>query len=83
MKGRGCMNRLKELRQDSNLKQRVIADRLGITQRKYSYIETGRSAISVETLCKLSEYYQVNMEYILGITDTKKLFPKSTFSKEL
>ena len=32
-------NRMKELREDSDLTQQQVADMLGITQRKYSYIE--------------------------------------------
>lgn len=34
-------NRLKDLREDHDLTQQMVADQIGITQRKYSYIETG------------------------------------------
>lgn len=63
--------RIKELREDNDLTQQQIADKLGITQRKYSYIETGTQQLTDELLVKLSKVYNVTTDYILRLTDKK------------
>lgn len=62
-------NRIKDLREDHDLTQQEIAEQIGITQRKYSYIETGTQPLTDELLVKLSRYYQVSIDYILMETD--------------
>ena len=59
--------RLKDLREDNDLKQKEIAAFLGIDQRVYSNYETGKREIPVHLLLKLAEYYHT--DYILGLTD--------------
>ena len=61
--------RLKDLREDNDLKQKEIAAFLGIDQRVYSNYETGKREIPVHLLLKLAEYYQTSTDYILGLTD--------------
>jgi transcriptional regulator with XRE-family HTH domain len=61
--------RIKELREDNDLTQQQIADKLEITQRKYSYIETGTQQLTDEILVKLSKAYDVSTDYILRLTD--------------
>ena len=61
--------RIKELREDNDLTQQQIADKLGITQRKYSYLETGTQQLTDEILVKLSNVYNVTTDYILRLTD--------------
>ncbi len=61
--------RIKELREDNDLTQQQIADKLGITQRKYSYLETGTQQLTDEILVKLSRVYGVTTDYILRLTD--------------
>ena len=61
--------RLKDLREDHELKQKEIAAFLGIDQRVYSNYETGRREIPVHLLLKLAEYYHTSTDYILGLTD--------------
>ncbi len=62
-------NRVKDLREDHDLKQKEIAAHIGITQRKYSYIETGTQPLTDEILVKLADYYKVSVDYILCRTD--------------
>ena len=69
MKGEGGMYRIKELREDHDLSQAVVARVLKTTQQQYSKIETGRSDISGEKLKLLAEYYQLSADYILGLPD--------------
>lgn len=59
------IERLKDLRQDKDLFQKDIAKYLSITERKYSYIETGQSDIEPEILIELAEFYHTSVDYIL------------------
>lgn len=61
--------RLKDLREDHDLKQSQIAEILGIQQTVYSRYERGFQNIPLEHLIKLSETYNVSTDYILGLTD--------------
>jgi len=65
-------NRIRDLREDSDLTQQQIADAIGITQRKYSYIETGTQPLTDELLVKLANYYQVSIDYLLRQTNNPK-----------
>ena len=57
-------NRIKDLRDDSDLTQQQIADAIGITQRKYSYIETGTQPLTDELLVKLANYSQLKLLWV-------------------
>lgn len=69
-------DRIKDLREDNDLKQRQVARIIGITQRKYSYIERGIQEPSKEILLALSELYNTSVDYILGNTYVKEAYPK-------
>ena len=62
-------NRIKDLREDRDLTQTQVAKAIGITQRKYSYIETGTQQLTDEILVKLSKFYGVSTDYILKLSD--------------
>lgn len=64
-------NRIRNLREDHDLSQQQVADALGITQRKYSYLETGTQLWTAELLVKLSHFYEVSIDYLLMQTDCK------------
>ncbi|MBR5614919.1 MAG: helix-turn-helix transcriptional regulator [Clostridia bacterium] len=64
--------RLKDLREDHDLKQSEIAEFLGIQQTVYSRYERGFQNLPLEHLIKLSERYNVSTDYILGLTDNPK-----------
>lgn len=70
------MYRFKDLRIDNDLTQNQIAKMLNISQRKYSYIETGISDISPDILIDLAKIYNVSIDYILGITNIAKPYPR-------
>lgn len=61
------MNRLKALREAKGLKQKQIADILNINQGNYSRYEKGTLTPTTETLIALSDYYNVSIDYILGL----------------
>lgn len=62
-------NRIKDLREDNDYTQQQIADKIGITQRKYSYLETGTQPLTDELLVSISKLYNVSIDYILKQTD--------------
>ncbi len=71
------MNRLKELRKENNILQKDIAKYLNIKQNSYSQYENNMRDLPTAIIKKISNYYKVNIDYILYLTDIKKLYPKS------
>lgn len=70
-------NRVKDLREDRDIKQKEIAAYLGIAQNTYSNYENGVRDFPLSLLIKLSRYYNVNLEYLLGLTDYSEPLPTS------
>lgn len=58
---------LKELRENKNLTQNNIAEKLKITQQQYCLYETGKRELPVTCLVKLAEFYNTTTDNILGI----------------
>lgn len=69
-------NRLKDLREDADLTQTQIASLLNISQVAYSYYEIGKRSIPLELLCKLADYYNTSIDYILYRTNISKPYQK-------
>lgn len=65
-------SRIRDLREDNDLTQQQVADAIGITQRKYSYIETETQPLTAEILIKLADFYETNIDYILLRTEYKE-----------
>ena len=63
------MNRIRSLREDRDLSQATIAKIIKTTQQQYSKIENGHSDINGERLKLLAAFYNVSVDYILGLTD--------------
>lgn len=70
------LKRLKELREDSDIKQLAIADLLNITGQQYSLYETGKRAIPATYLKILANFYHTSSDYILELTDEIKPYKK-------
>lgn len=70
------MNRLKDLREDNDLYQKDIAKILNISQTGYSKYETETNDIPTSILIKLALYYETSIDYILGLTNEKKVLYK-------
>ena len=68
--------RIKDLRTDNDLTQEEIAEAIGITQRKYSYLETGKQQWPDELLARLAEFYHTSVDYLLGLTDEPRPYPR-------
>ncbi|MBO5065762.1 MAG: helix-turn-helix transcriptional regulator [Clostridia bacterium] len=67
-------NRIREMREDSDLLQKDLADYLCCTQVCYSRYELGMRDIPTEILIKLAKYYDISIDYLLGITDEKRSY---------
>lgn len=70
------MLRLKDLREDNEIKQIDIAKQLNISQTNYSKYEFGKINIPNNILIKLAEFYNTSIDYLLGITDVEKPYPR-------
>lgn len=57
---------IRDLREDRDLKQKTIADYLGVSQQSYSNYENGHREIPIWALIKLAQYYEVSIDYLLG-----------------
>jgi len=76
------MNRLREIREDRNLKQSEISKILNVSQVAYSYYEIGKRQIPIDILKQLAKIYNTSVDYLLYLTDEKKPYPKSIMQKK-
>ena len=67
------LKRLKDLREDNDYTQKYIAKILKMDQRQYSRYELGKYEIPIECLIQLSKLYNVSIDYIVGLSDEKKI----------
>ena len=64
--------RIRDLREDRDLKQRQLAEYLNCSQQVYSNYELGQRDIPTDVLINLSNLYNVSVDYILGLTNNPK-----------
>ena len=69
-------NRLRDLREDRDLKQAALANYLQIHQITYSDYELGKLNVPINVLHALADYYDTSIDYLLGRTSEKKPYPK-------
>ena len=67
--------RIRELREDKDLNQTQVAKVLSMSQTGYSKYETGENDVPTAVLISLSKFYNVSIDYILGLTDQKERYP--------
>ena len=68
--------RIRALREDNDYTQAYIASLLNVGQRTYADYELGKTRIPVDSLIKLAEFYNVDMNYISGISNSKLPYPQ-------
>lgn len=66
-------HRIRDLREDHDLTQREVAEKLNCSQQVYSNYELGQRDIPTDILIKLSSIYNVSADYILEISDNPKI----------
>ena len=62
------MNRIRDLREDRDLRQSDLAKATGIDQRTISNYETGKTAPDAYALIKLADFFDVSIDYLVGRT---------------
>lgn len=67
---------IRNIREDRDLKQKDLAKVLNVSQNTYSQYETGVISLTAEVLIKLSDYYDVSIDYLLDRTDNPKICKK-------
>ena len=65
--------RIQDLRTDADMSQKQLSEILHISQRSYSHYETGSRNIPVEMLIRLTNYYDISVDYLIGRTDKKEM----------
>ncbi len=61
--------RLKNIRKESNLTQKQVYEKLGISANGYASYEQGRTEPSISTLIALCKLFDVSADYLLGLED--------------
>ena len=64
---------LRAIREDRDLKQKDIAQYLNVSQNTYSQYETGVISLTAEILIKLSNYYDVSVDFLLDRTNNPNI----------
>lgn len=75
--------RLKELREDRDIRQQTVAEYLHIRQNTYSQYENGQRQLPLALLILLAQFYHTSTDYILGLTDEIIPYPPSKRWKNL
>lgn len=68
--------RIRDLREDKDISQTALAQILGMSQTGYSKYETGENDIPTNILIKLAQYHETSIDYILGLTNQRKPYPR-------
>ena len=71
------MLRIKDIREDREMKQKDVAKSLNISQTNYSKYELGKINIPIETLKKMSILFDTSIDYLLGLTNEVKPYPRA------
>lgn len=75
-------NKLRELRKNSALTQKQIADVLGIDRSTYSYYENGKASPSLEVLMRIAKVFNVTLDYIIYGDESGTVQPVSVLSEK-
>jgi transcriptional regulator with XRE-family HTH domain len=69
--------RLKDIREDLDITQQQVAEYLHVKQNTYSQYENGHRQLSPDILIRLALYFQTSADYILGLTDERRPYPRA------
>jgi len=67
--------RIRDLREDSDLLQKDLAAYLQCSQVCYSNYEMGKRDLPTDVLIRLAAFYKTSVDYLLGLTDEKRPYP--------
>lgn len=60
-----CAERIKELRQEKNLSQSVLAQKIGVSQKAIDYWERGTNEPKATYIVRLADFFDVSTDYLL------------------
>ena len=69
--------RIRNLREDKDLTQKQIGQLLNMSQTGYNQYEIGKNDIPTKILIELAKFYNTSIDYILGLTNEKKPYPRA------
>jgi len=69
--------RIRDLREDADLTQQQIAEYLHCDQSLYSKYERGERDVPLYVIVCLAEFFDTNMDYLIGRTDVRAPLPKA------
>lgn len=69
--------RIKSLREDNDYNQTFVANAIHVAQTTYSDYEKGKVRIPIECLIELAKLYNVDLNYIAGISNIKREYPQN------
>lgn len=69
-------NKIKDLRKEHNITQTELANVLGISDRAVGYYEAGEREPDYRTLSKIASYFNVSIDYLLGMSETRNIMTK-------
>ena len=64
--------RLKELRKEKGVRQEQVAVAVDISMSAYCNYEQGKREPTASVLCRMADYYDVSVDYLLGRSDNRK-----------
>ena len=70
------LERILALREDNDYNQTTVAKAIHVAQTTYSDYEKGKVRIPLECMIDLAKFYNVDMNYITGVSNIRKEFPK-------
>lgn len=70
------IKRLRALREDNDYNQTTVAKAIHVAQTTYSDYENGKVRIPIESLIALAKFYDVDLNYISGVSNVKNPFPQ-------
>lgn len=62
-------NRLKELRLEKGMRQKDVAEKIGVSPQSYNFYENWVNKPDPETLIKLADLFEVSLDYLVGRAD--------------
>lgn len=68
--------RIRSLREDKDLTQKQIGQLLNMSQTGYNQYEIGKNDIPTSILIKLAQFYNTSTDYLLGLTNETKPYPR-------
>ena len=70
------IQRIRELREDNDYNQTYVAKAIHVAQTTYSDYEKGKVRMPIECVIELARFYDVDLNFIIGVSNVRNEFPK-------